>query len=144
VDLTENADSVPFMCYPYKTSPYDRQCISAIMKEWKESGIITETQSPYASPVLLVIKSTGDRRLCVDYRRLNKQLVGLPYPMPNIDEELSALSHGKMFATLDLSNRYLQIPLHEDAKQKTAFITPDETAQFERLPFGLKNAPVVL
>lgn len=33
VDLTENANSVPFMCYPYKTSAYDRHCISAIMKE---------------------------------------------------------------------------------------------------------------
>jgi len=61
--------------------------------------------------------------------------------MPDIDEELGALSQSKVFATLDLSNGYLQIPLSEEAKHKTAFITPDETAQFERLPFGLKNAP---
>lgn len=143
VDLIENPNSIPVTCYPYKTSPNDRQYISAIMKEWKESGIITETHSPYASPVLLVNKSTGDKRLCIDYRKLNKQLVDLPYPMPDIDEELSTLSQGKVFATLDLSNGYLQVPLSEAAKQKTAFITPDETAQFERLPFGLKNAPAV-
>lgn len=63
--------------------------------------------------------------------------------MPDIDEELNALSERKIFATLDLSNGYLQISLSEEAKQKTAFITPDETAQFERLPFGLKNASTV-
>ncbi|KAF2892664.1 hypothetical protein ILUMI_13507 [Ignelater luminosus] len=36
---------------------------------------------------------------------------------------------------------YLQIPLTEGAKEKTAFITPDETGQFERMIFGLTNAP---
>jgi len=113
------------------------------MKEWEESGIITETHSSYDSPVLLVNKSTGDKRLCIDCRKLNKQLIDLPYPMPDIDEELSTLSQSKVFATLDLSNGYLQVPLSEAAKQKTAFITPDETAQFKRLPFGFKNAPAV-
>lgn len=59
----------------------------------------------------------------------------------NIDEKLSALSNGTIITTLNLSNGYLQIPLSHEAKIKTAFITPDETAQFERIPFGLEAAP---
>lgn len=46
-----------------------------------------------------------------------------------------------LFTTLDLSAGYLQVPLTEAAKEKTAFITPTETGQFERMVFGLANAP---
>ncbi|KAK9674807.1 RNase H-like domain found in reverse transcriptase [Popillia japonica] len=46
-----------------------------------------------------------------------------------------------MFTTLDLSSGYLQIPLSADARKKTAIITEDETGEFNRLMFGLKNAP---
>ncbi|KFM70858.1 hypothetical protein X975_22855, partial [Stegodyphus mimosarum] len=42
----------------------------------------------------------------------------------------------KLFTTLDLAHAYLQIPLSEQDKLKTAFITPDETGQFERMTFG--------
>jgi len=51
------------------------------------------------------------------------------------------LASGKIFCTLDLSNDYLQIPLTEAAKEKTSFITPNAVYKFERMPFGLKNAP---
>jgi len=44
---------------------------------------------------------------------------------------------------LDLSNGFLQIPLSPQAKEKTAFITEDATAKFERMPFGLKGAPAM-
>ncbi|GBM66106.1 Retrovirus-related Pol polyprotein from transposon 17.6 [Araneus ventricosus] len=44
------------------------------------------------------------------------------------------------FITLDLEHGYLQIPLTEKAKQKTPFITPDETGRFERMNFGLTNS----
>jgi len=46
-----------------------------------------------------------------------------------------------MFTTLDLASGYLQVPLSESAKEKTAFITPSESGQFERMVFGLVNAP---
>jgi len=61
--------------------------------------------------------------------------------MPEIDELLRNLAEGKIFTTLDLSNGFLQIPLSEEAKEKTAFVTEETTAKFERMPFGLKGAP---
>lgn len=42
---------------------------------------------------------------------------------------------------LDLANGYLVLPLTEDAQEKTAFVTPDDTEQFTRMPFGLAGAP---
>lgn len=47
--------------------------ISAIVNQWRDAGIVVDSDSPYASPVLLVNKKNGDSRLVVDFRRLNAQ-----------------------------------------------------------------------
>jgi len=88
-----------------------------------------------------VSKKDGDARLVVDYRKLNLQTVRKVFPTPNLDEHLEQLYGAKMFTTLDLASGYLQVPLTEAAKEKTAFITSSETGQFERMVFGLINAP---
>ena len=46
-----------------------------------------------------------------------------------------------IFSKLDLRKRYLQIPLHEDSKHLTAFITHDGVFQYKRMPYGLSSAP---
>jgi len=61
--------------------------------------------------------------------------------MPDIDDLLSRLAEGRIFSTMDFSNGFLQIPLSEEAKEKTAFVTEETTARFERMPFEFKEAP---
>jgi len=134
-------DGKPVMSKPYRASASERETISRIVQEWKEAGIVTETKSSYASPVLLVTKKDGDARLVVDYRKLNAQTVRKVFPTPNLDEHLETLHGATLFTTLDLASGYLQVPLTETAKEKTAFITPSESGQFERMVFGLINAP---
>ncbi|UYV74255.1 hypothetical protein LAZ67_11002642, partial [Cordylochernes scorpioides] len=141
MDIKEVDGSKPVCLRPYKTTASEREAIREIVREWKDNGIVTETRSPYASPVLLVRKKTGDHRLVVDYRRLNIQTVKDKFPLPRIDDLLEGLRNAKFFTTLDLAHGYLQIPLTDKAKLKTAFITPDDTGQFERMNFGLANAP---
>ncbi|UYV61817.1 hypothetical protein LAZ67_1006716 [Cordylochernes scorpioides] len=141
MDIKEVDGSKPVCLRPYKTTASERETIREIVREWKDNGIVTETRSPYASPVLLVRKKTGDHRLVVDYRRLNIQTVKDKFPLPRIDDLLEGLRNAKFFTTLDLAHGYLQIPLTDKAKLKTAFITPDDTGQFERMIFGLANAP---
>ncbi|UYV69407.1 hypothetical protein LAZ67_6003487 [Cordylochernes scorpioides] len=141
MDIKEVDGSKPVCLRPYKTTASEREAIREIVREWKDNGIVTETRSPYASPVLLVRKKTGDHRLVVDYRRLNIQIVKDKFPLPKIDDLLEGQRNAKFFTTLDLAHGYLQIPLTDKAKLKTAFITPDDTGQFERMIFGLANAP---
>lgn len=125
MDIIDNEE--PVVCRPYRTSAAERETIDKIVAEWKEAGIVTETSSTYTSPVLLVMKKDGEPRLVVDYRKLNSQTVRRVFPTPNIDEHLETLTGAKMFCTLDLASGYLQVPLTERAKAKTAFITPSET-----------------
>jgi len=122
VGIHEVPNSHPVVCRPYKTTRADREEIAKIVREWKSSRVVVDTVSPYASPVLLV-KQDGKNRLCVDYRRLNKQTIHQHYPLPDMSEQLEALAAGKMFIQLDLASGYLQIPLTPEAAEKTAFIT---------------------
>lgn len=54
VDIREVPNSRPVVCRPYKKNQTDREEISRIVSNWKDHGVVIETVSPYASPVLLV------------------------------------------------------------------------------------------
>ncbi|KAG6464791.1 hypothetical protein O3G_MSEX014731 [Manduca sexta] len=110
--------------------------------EMLDAGIIRESTSEYASPIILV-KKDGNYRMCVDYRMLNSITVKERYPMPIIEDEIARLAGQEYFITLDLASGYYQVPISEQCKHLTAFVTPDGFYEFNRMPFGLANAPVI-
>ena len=60
-------------------------------------------------------------------------------PLPNIEELLGRLNKCKYFSSLDLCSGYYDISLMEEAKKKTAFVTPDGKYLWNVVPFGLAN-----
>lgn len=77
----------------------------------------------------------------MDYRQLNQKTCKDAFPLPRIEESLDALSGANWFSTLDLVSGYNQVPVAEKDKAKTAFCTPFGLFEFNRMPFGLCNAP---
>lgn len=140
IELTTNK---PVYQRPYRTSESEKQIIRQMIDELLDAGIVRESNSPYASPVLLVDKPNGQKRLCVDYRSLNKVTVQEKYPMPLVEELIDRLKDCKCFTSLDLKNGYYQIKINEASIPKTAFITSDGHYEFLRMPFGLCNGPSV-
>lgn len=67
-----------------------------------EKGWIRPSTSPYGHPILFVRKKTGDLRMCVDYRLLNRQTKMDAYPIPRIDALLDTLSGAGVFTLIDL------------------------------------------
>ena len=106
-----------------------------------DQNIIRPSTSPWASPVVMVRKSDGSWRFCVDYRRLNLITHRDAYPLPRIDATLDSLAGCKYFTTLDLASGYWQVALEEADKEKTAFSTHQGHFEFNVMPFGLTNAP---
>ena len=106
-----------------------------------ETGVISKSKSPYASPVVLVKKKDKTLRVCVDFRKLNARTVKDSYPIPRISETLQALSGAEWFCSLDLQSGYLQVEIACKDKSKTAMTTPFGLYEFNRMPFGLTNAP---
>lgn len=120
----------------------------AMFKEMKtllsgmlESGVIRESCSPWVACIILVRKKDGSWRFCVDYRKLNAVTHKDAFPLPRIEETLTSLTQAEWFSTLDLASGYWQVEMDALDREKTAFTTPLGLFEFERMPFGLCNAP---
>ena len=95
--------------------------------------------SPWASPCLLISKPDGSSRFCTDFRKLYKVTVPDSYPLLLIDDVLDSIGQSHYETTVDLLKGYHQIPLSEQAKSISAFITPFGFYQYTVMPFGLSN-----
>ena len=111
------------------------------IREMLANGIITPSVSPWSSPIVLVRKKNGDLRFCVDYRKLNQITVNDSHPLPLISNLLDSVKDAKYFSLLDLRSGYWQIPVAQEDRAKTAFVTQNGLYEFTRMPFGLKTAP---
>ena len=111
------------------------------VKEMLEGGQIEPSDSPWASPVVLVMKKDGSKRFCLDYRWLNSLTIKDVYPLPRINGSLRLLGNQQWFSTVDLASGYWQVAMSTDAKRKAALVTHECLFQFRVMPFGLYNAP---
>lgn len=141
--IIELTDTEPVVYRPYRLPYTERQQVKDMVQEMLDGDIIRESSSPYASPIVLVNKKSGEKRLCVDYRALNRKTKREHYPLPRIEDQLDRLSGSTLFITLDLASGYYQIPIEKKSRDKTAFVTPDGQYEYNRMPFGLVNAPSV-
>lgn len=142
-NINLSKDAIPFKARPYRSNPKVRQEVSRQVKEMLKDGIIRPSTSPFGSPVILVSKPDGSYRFVVDYRKLNSVTIKDNFPMQSIQDSLESLgsSEAKWFSSIDLLSGYHQVPIAEDSKQYTAFVTHGGLYEFNRLSFGLANAP---
>ena len=106
-----------------------------------DMDIIQPSTSPWASPIVLDTKKDGSIRFCADYRALNCVADFDAYPIPRVDAILDKVSSAKYISTIDLTRGYWQIPLEEDSRRKSAFVTEFGLYEFKTMPFGLHGAP---
>ena len=133
----------PPLRQPYRRqNPTVRREEMAQVQQMLASDIIRPSNSPWASPVVMVKKKNGSLRFYADFRQLNAATVKDAHLLPRIDDLLDALHGARWFSTLDLKSGYWQVPIQECDKEKTAFRTSSgQLYEFSQVPFGLCNAP---
>ena len=136
---TGNQD--PIKQAPRRLPIHYKQEVGKMLEEMQQQGVIEPSNSPWASPVVLVRKKDGSLRFCIDYRKLNKVTRKDSYPLPRVDDLLDSLSDAQWFSTLDLRSGYWQVEIDPGDREKTAFSTQNGLFQFRVMPFGLCNAP---
>lgn len=109
-------------------------------EEMVKIGLCSPSSSQWASPLVVVTKKE-DERIASDYRRLNERTVPDKYPLNDLRDATSLLSGKKVFSKLDLIRAFHNIRVFPKHIYKTAVITPFGLFEYNRMPFGLKNAP---
>ena len=129
-----------------RISPAMRKIVRAQIDQLLQDGLIRETTSPWASPIVMIKKkaspgSPETYRLCIDYIKLNSQIEGDASPMENVSELLKSIPANSWYTVFDLRSSYYQIPLDEESIPKAAFCTTEGSFEPVVLFFGLKDAP---
>ena len=102
--------------------------------------IVPLRYSKWVANLIVVRKKSGEIRLCVDFRNLNKCSKKDNYPLPKMEHLLQKVSKAKVMSFLDGFLGYNQVVVHLDDQEKTAFTTPLGTFMYSKIPFGLMNA----
>ena len=157
----DTGDSPPISQRPYNLPLKHADWVQKELDTLEKAGVITRSVSPWASPIVIVPKKTepGEppkRRLCGDYRGINKLLPTVKkvgsnakgvltlVPLPKIDEIYAKLKGSCVYSTFDMRSGYYHMGLSAESQAKSAFVIGGpHSAQFEFnvCPFGLAQAP---
>ena len=137
----ETGDAEPRRSHPYRVPDRLKEGVRSEVNKLVELGIVVPSTSPWASPVVPVPKPDGSVRVCIDYRKLNEVTTADPYYMTCMDEILERVGGSKIISKLDLAKGFYQVEVDPASQCKTAFVSPYGKFEFQRMPFGLKNAP---
>ena len=137
----KTTDDVPVKQRDRRIPPQAVSKVRNMLTDWIKAGIIKESDSPYASQMVLVKKKSGEIRVCIDYRQLNQMTIKDAFPLPRIEDCIESLKGARYFSSLDLTQGYLQVKVHEADQHKTAFRALGALYEFNRLSFGLCNSP---
>ena len=129
-----------FRPIPFK----DMEWLKTEFERIPKARVIRPAKIPYSSPIVIVAKTAPCDppmfRLCIDYRWLNEQNKKDAFTIPRIQALLPRLAKARFFSYLGLASCYHQVPMAQDAVEKSAFSNTFGHFEFLRMPFGLTNA----
>ena len=91
--------------------------------------------------MVVIPKKSGDNRIAVNYKKLNKLSILGELPIPRVDEVLDKLGTGRIFSLFDLVSSFHQRTVHKDTIPLTAFCTPTRLFEWLVMPQGSSDAP---
>ena len=111
----EMTDANPVRLPLYRQPEQARKIIADMIGDMLQKDVIEESTAVYLSPIVLVNKPDGTKRLCIDYRGVNKKIKLDIQPLPRLDELVEDSAGKKFYCTLDMKDAYYQVVLDEDS-----------------------------
>ncbi|KAL3687533.1 hypothetical protein R1sor_013842 [Riccia sorocarpa] len=141
IDLNEGA--TPIRQRQYRINPKYSILVRDEIDKYLKAGIIFPVlSSEWVSPIVIVPKKkTGKIRVCQDFRKLNAATKKDHHPLPFIDSILDHVAGHQRYSFLDGFSGYNQVSIREKDRDKTTFTTDWGTYAYNKMPFGLCNAP---
>ena len=130
----------PVACRPRRLSPANLEAAKVAFQQLLELKIVQRSSSSYQSPLVLVDKPDGSKRVCGDFTQLNLQTKLDRYQLPHIQDFVSNLCGTTIFSTIDLVKGFHQVQMNPNDVHKTAIATPFGSFKYLRMPYELKNS----
>ncbi|KAL1131423.1 hypothetical protein AAG570_011040 [Ranatra chinensis] len=139
-------DDRPTYSKPRRYPVAFREIIREHIKEMLDTEVLRESVSTFNSPLWVVPKKLDKSgvqkyRVVVDYRELKKRTKTEKYPLPRLEEMIDRMSRSEIFSVIYLKSGYHQIPMETRDIEKTSFQFERGHYEYNRMPFGLRNAP---
>lgn len=111
----------------------------------ENQGILVKVNtSEWATPVVPVVKTNGNIRLCGDFKvTINQYLQIDEHHLPTIDELFAKMAGGTKFTKIDISQAYLHVPVHPDDQHLLTLNTHKGLYKSTRLMYGVASAPAI-
>ncbi|KAI4293288.1 hypothetical protein PAPHI01_2562 [Pancytospora philotis] len=117
--------------------------IETAVKRLIAGEYIRPTESMWNNLIRPAPKPDGSVRLCMNMMALNDITEDEMQIMPRTEDSYDALQGQQWFTVLDLKDGYYQIHIKEEDKHKTAFTINSKKYEWNRMPMGFKNAPMI-
>ena len=143
MEINVTPDFKPKRLKSYAIPEKLRSEVARQIQELLTLGLIEESTSPMASPLICVLKGPNGRdgvRCVMDYRYLNRYTVGDALTPPDIAAVLQRIGRAKYITSFDGKSAYWTIPIKEEHRWLTGFICEGQLYQWKRAAFGLKNS----
>ena len=120
--------------------------IDETIEKMERAGIVEPCCSEWAANLVVVPKRDSEGRpvtprITIDFRKLNAITYKDRYPIPNTKDCLQSLNNVAFLSSIDLANSFFQVPIREQDRDKTAFITRKGQYRLTRLAMGCCNSP---
>jgi hypothetical protein len=142
IHIRTKTDQNPISVPMYGSLPEKRKVIEEQVKKWLELKVIEPLRSPWSAPVVIAY-CNGKARFCVNYQKLNAAAIPDKFPIPRQSDIMSVLLGSQVLSTLNALSGFLQLQVHPNDIEKTAFCTHQGLFNFLRMPFGLQNGPAI-
>ena len=123
----------------YPVSEKMEQNIQAQLDTLIEQDVVEPSFSEWNNPVVMVKKSSGEYRMCIDFRQVNDLSKKDSYSTPHMESILNKLKRARYITTIDLKSAFHNIPLRERSKEVTAFTIPGRECHLVWLRLALHS-----
>ena len=140
-----NPEAKPVQHAPRRVPVPLRECLQETLDDLVQQDILAPVTEPtqWVSSMVVVPKSDGKLRICLDPKDLNMAIQREHYPLPTIEDIATRLHGAKLFTVLDVRHGFWHVPLDESSSLLTTFNTPFGRYRWKRMPFGICSAPEV-
>lgn len=123
-----------FMNIPPAVKPMVEKRLQHLLSANIIERVTEDMDMSFCSSMLVVPKGRDDIRLVIDLRGPNRFINRTPFSMPTLEKILVDVNGSNWFSTIDLSNAFFHVELHENSRHLTNFFTEFGMFRYVRLP----------